>query len=197
MTPRARYVSLIAATKAEMIEQLHAMSDLGYSQFSYIYQLGHSFTALCLLEEEIIAAMLMCDRIRVRSVLGPEEKAWKAVLEKKTTLEDSTLGNLIKILKPHVLESDIRYLTFLKEKRDVFVHRFFRASYWPGEIEDWNAQVFIRRVLALGIIFSRGGDRIWGMFARNGLLQVHLSDDKFRVMTNPGALDELLVKKRP
>ena len=57
------------------------------------------------------------------------------MIDKRTKLQSSTLGNLISILAKHdIAPGDLHYLKWVKAKRDFFVHRFFHQGGWPGEL---------------------------------------------------------------
>lgn len=152
-------------------EFLKQRDDLDALRVHYCYQIGSTFTSLALMEDTIINAMLMCNQIQVSSVLGPDLQKWEKFLEKQKYLQDSTLGNLISLLSRHGINADdLRYLRWLKNKRDFFVHRLFHKGRWPGELTTDDAEPLRRRLLYLEKIFVRAQNRIWDVFARAGLL---------------------------
>src|SRR5438046_9408110 len=107
--------------------------DLDVLRMHYCYQLGSTFVHMGLMEEAIVHAMLMCDR--VRSLLGCDATRWAKLLDKKNALEGSTLGGLVVILSMHgVAHTDVTYLKWVTAKRNFFVHRFFHRGEWPGEL---------------------------------------------------------------
>jgi hypothetical protein len=93
------------------------------------------------------------------------------MIDKRTKLQSSTLGNLILILSKHgIAPGDLHYLNWVKEKRDFFVHRFFQQGCWPGELVDNEIDATCRKLLYLKVIFARAGDRIWRIFERSDLM---------------------------
>ena len=57
---------------------------------------------------------------------------------------------MIQILSRHsVLEADLRYLRWVKAKRDFFVHRFFTTHPWPGDMEIEDSDLIHHRLLYL------------------------------------------------
>jgi hypothetical protein len=140
----------------------------------YCYQIGSTFVHLGLMEDAIVQAMLMCDRVKVRSLLGRDAKSWEKLLDKKNALEGSTLGSLVAILSRHgVAHTDVAYLKWVTAKRNFFVHRYFRRGEWPGELGAEAINMACRRLLYLETIFNRAGQRIWRIFGRADLLMVH------------------------
>lgn len=102
------------------------MSDIDVARTRYCYQIGSTFTAVAYLEDSIINAMLVCDRVKVAGKLADDLPAWDRILAKQKHLQDSTLGSLISILSKHGLEeNDLSYLKWLKGRRDFFIHSFF------------------------------------------------------------------------
>lgn len=145
--------------------------DIDAERIHYCYQLGSTFTSLALMEDTIINAMLICDRISVAKVLQADAEKWKQFLEKRKQLQDSTLGTLISILAKHgIAADDLSYLRWVKNKRDFFVHRFFHEGHWPGELGRGQVEPLRRRLLYLERIFTRAGQRVWRIFARAGLM---------------------------
>jgi hypothetical protein len=87
------------------------------------------------MEDTIINAMLICNRISVAKVLQAAAEKWKKFLEKRKQLQGFTLGTLISMLAKHGIAAyDLSYLRWVKKKRDFFVHRFFHEGHWPGEL---------------------------------------------------------------
>ncbi len=152
-------------------EFISGCGDTDAERIHYCYQLGSTFTSLALMEDTIINAMLICDRISVAKVLQADAEKWKQFLEKRKQLQDSTLGTLISILAKHgIAADDLSYLRWVKNNRDFFVHRFFHDGHWPGELAQGQVEPLRRRLLYLERIFTRAGQRIWKVFDRAGLM---------------------------
>jgi hypothetical protein len=164
----AKRAALTADTVRRLIE---LRSDLDILRMHYCYQLGSTFVNLALMEDSVIEAMAMCNGIKVADLLGPDAPAWKRMQEKTDRLRGSTLGSLIGILAKHgVSQPDLRYLRWVKEKRDYFVHRLFNENHWPGELDAESITILCRRLLYLEAIFVRASRRIWKIFANADLL---------------------------
>jgi len=145
--------------------------DLDVLRFHYCYQIGSTFVNLSLMEDTIIRAMSICDRIKVANALGADMSAWRRLIDKTNKLQSSTLGNLIAILSKHgIAPGDLGYLKWVKAKRDFFVHRFFHQGDWPGELNDDEIDALCRKLLYLEIIFARASHRIWRIFGRANLM---------------------------
>lgn len=157
-------------SRDEMIAHLTAVSPDTYRKFHYCLNMGFTFVSMAALEDRIINLMTMCNAVRVKSVLEADTEAWQLLLEKRGALEQSTLGSLVKILAAHIAPSDLRYLQFIKTKRDDFVHRFFRHGEWPGDLDAKDCEWATRRLLAMNIIFGRAKERFVGILIRSGLL---------------------------
>jgi hypothetical protein len=128
----------------------------------------------------------MCDRIQVEKVLGTDVRKWDDITRRLGKLRDSTLGNLIKILSRHIIfEDDLRYLRWLKAKRDFFIHRFFHGGEWPGDLNSDDCDVMIRRLRYLEIVFNRASQRIWKVFARASLVLLSDLGEAGMLMMNP------------
>lgn len=137
----------------------------------YCYEIGSTFVALNIMEDAIVGAMVICDRIKLSKALGDDLGLWNEFNRKHSTLHSSTLGNLISILSKHEInQKDIAYLRWMKEKRDFFIHRFFRRGEWPGELQEHDCQAMIRRLRYLQIIFLRMSRNIFKIFARADLM---------------------------
>src|SRR3954470_12505633 len=142
-------------------------------RIQYCYQIGSTFVVLGLMESTVIDAMGVCDRIKVANVLGSDASKWEKLLDKRSKLQSSTLGSLVKILSQHdIKEADLRYLRWLKEKIDFFVHRLFRRGEWPGDLAADECKAMIRRLAYLEVIFHRATARIWGILVRAGLIDM-------------------------
>lgn len=146
-------------------------NDVNAERIHYCYQIGSTFVHLSLLEDSIINAMSICDRIKVSKLLGADTAGWE-LIQKRGQLQSSTLGNLISILSKHgVADADIAYLKWVKLKRDFFIHRFFNQGAWPGDLGPLGLQIQCRKLLFLEIIFARASNRIWKIFGRANLME--------------------------
>lgn len=179
---------LTASTVKDFMEP---RSDLEVIRIHYCYRIGSTFVNLALMEDAIINAMSMCDRIKVAGILGTDAPTWERMQQKNDKLKSSTLGSLIAILAKHsILDTDLAYLRWVKEKRDFFIHRFFHVHYWPGELHEELITIMCRRLLYLETTFSRASHRIWKIFRNAGLVTyVDLGKDGALLM-NPGLFDE-------
>jgi hypothetical protein len=177
---------------AEIVRQMMAArDDLETVRIHYCYQIGSTFVNLALMEDAIINAMSICDRIKVAGFLGPDAPAWERMLEKTDKLQSSTLGNLIAILSKHnVRPSDLDYLKWVKKKRDYFVHRFFCQGHWPGDLEEETLTILCRRLLYLEAIFSRASHRIWRIFGNAGLMAYVTLDQNGILMMQTEMFDD-------
>jgi hypothetical protein len=165
------------------------LDDENTFRFHYCYQLGSTFVLLNKMEDAIIHSMSMCDRVKVKTVLGADATAWERSFAKHTVLQNSTLGTLIAILSRHaILDSDLRYLRWLKEKRDIFVHRFFREGAWPGDLDAEECGVMVRRLRYLEIIYDRASAQVWKILARAKLIELEIFADGMLAI-NSGMFD--------
>lgn len=166
------------------------MSDIDVSRAQYCYQIGSTFLAAAYLEDAVVTAMLVCDRVKVAGKLGEDLPAWDSLLKKQKHLQESTLGSLISILSKHGLEeNDLKYLTWLKGRRDFFIHRFFRSGAWPGDLNEYGVEKFGRDLAALEIHFHRGSRRIMPMLGRAGLMELLVFPGEGTLAMNPDALE--------
>ena len=99
---------------------------------------------------------------------------------------------MIKILESHAIaEADLRYLKWIKDKRDYFIHRLFHEGAWPGELDAESCRLMARRLFAIQTWLSRGQRNIWAIFERAGFVELdRLSDGSFLTM-NLGIFDLL------
>jgi hypothetical protein len=132
----------------------------------------------------LINAMLMCDHIKLKEKLGDDAEKWELFLSRKNDLQGSTLGNLIKILEANEISAkDIRYLRWIKNKRDYFVHRLFHDGAWPGDLDEEKCQFMIRRLLAIQHWLHRAERNIWSIFERAKFVELqHFADGGILVM---------------
>jgi hypothetical protein len=165
---------------------LATRGDADVHRIHYCYQIGSTFVNLALMEDTIINAMSICDRIKVASVLGSDTSRWNRLMDKTKQLQSSTLGNLIAILSKHsISQSDLNYLRWVKQKRDYFVHRFFQRGDWPGDLNDEQIYHLCRTLLYLERIFIRASHRIWLIFGRANLMIYQDLGKDGALMINP------------
>jgi len=180
-----------------MISHLESIDSEDYARFFYCLNMGFTHLAINAFEDRIINMLSMCDQVKVKSLLGNDAEAWKLLLEKRDKLQSSTLGNLIKILNPHLANEDARYLDFLKKKRDEFVHRFFRNGEWPGDLGNNGCRWATRRLLAINIIFTRANERFLTILVKNKLLHrepMSRHGEAGFLYSNPNFLEKIFEK---
>jgi hypothetical protein len=179
-------------TKDQLHKIIDGMSDLDFVRLVYCQEMAGTYMSVGLFEDMLISAMHMCDRVKLKKILGEDTDEWAQSLAKKTQLRGSTLGSLIKILEGHsIAEDDLRYLKWIKDKRDYFVHRLFHEGAWPGELDAEGCRLMARRLSAIQIWLSRGQRNIWAIFERAGFVELsRLSDGSFLAM-NMGVFDLL------
>jgi len=158
---------------ATLRRQIKHLSDLDLMRTRYCYQIGSTFVACALLEDAVITSMLICDRVKIANVLQEDAPRWEQMLAKHKYLQDSTLGSLISLLAKHsITPADLKYLRWLKSKRDFFIHRFFHTGPWPGDLDERQIDHVCRTLGALEILFRRGSGRMVHILARAGLMRV-------------------------
>jgi hypothetical protein len=177
-------------TKVQLHRIIDGMSDLDFARFVYCQEMAGTYLAVGLFEDMLISAMHMCDRVKLKKLLGDDTDRWAQSLAKKNQLRGSTLGSLIKILEGHAIAADdLRYLKWIKDKRDYFVHRLFHDGAWPGELDAESCHIMARRLSAIQIWLSRAQRNIWAIFERAGFVELdRLSDGSFVAM-NMGTFD--------
>lgn len=160
-------------SREALADQIRGMSENDFARFIYCQHMIATFMSVNKLEHMIIEAMLMCDRITVKNVIKKDLKAWERLLTKRAHLLNSTLGTLVKILDDNGIDpGDIAYLKWIKEKRDKFVHRWFNAGAWPGDLNAPACRFHTRRLAAIQIWLSRAEIRIWYILQKAGLVHV-------------------------
>ena len=179
-------------TKDQLRNIVDGMSDLDFARLVYCQEMAGTYMAVGLFEDMLISAMHMCDGVKLKKILGNDTDRWTQSLAKKAQLQGSTLGSLIKILEGHAIaEADLRYLKWIKDKRDYFVHRLFHEGAWPGELDAESCRLMARRLFAIQTWLSRGQRNIWAIFERAGFVELgRLPDGTFLAM-NMGVLDLL------
>ncbi|MGH0328228.1 hypothetical protein [Sinorhizobium meliloti] len=177
-------------TPPTLRRQIARLSDLDLVRTRYCYQIGSTFVACALLEDSVISSMLICDRVKVTSTLRDDAPRWEQIVLKQKHLQDSTLGSLISILAKHdITSADLRYLRWLKSKRDFFIHRFFQTGTWPGDLSEEQVDSVCRKLGALEIIFRRGAERIIHVLGRTGLMKVESLSAGYLAI-NPDSFEE-------
>jgi hypothetical protein len=177
-------------SKAQLREIIDGMSDVDVARFLYCQEMAGTYLAVGKFEDMLISAMLMCDRVKLKKVLGTDTDRWAQSLAKKALLQGSTLGSLIKILERHdVVEGDICYLKWIKDKRDYFIHRLFHDGAWPGDLDEEGCRLMSRRLLAIQLWLSRAEKNIWSIFERAGLVELNRLEDGSLLATNWGIYD--------
>jgi len=155
----------------------------------YCYQLGSTFVSLGLMETRIIAAMMMCNRIKLAKIIYDDVSFWDSITARHAQLQSSTLGSLLTILSKHnIAKSDLKYLRWVVSKRNFFVHRFFETEAWPGDLSEDGVRVMSRRLLYLEYIFRRAETRIYRIFERVELVEVMDLGEDGSLAMNLGAL---------
>ncbi len=176
-------------SKAQHLALLEGMSDLEFARFRYCQEMAGTYLAIGKLEDMLISAMHMCDRVKLKKALGADLDRWSQSLEKKARLQSSTLGSLIKILEAHpVASNDIAYLRWVKGKRDYFIHRLFHEGAWPGLLDVSACQAMTRRLLAIQLLLARAERNIWSIFERADFVELQRFDEGTLVM-NAGMQD--------
>lgn len=177
-------------TKSELRKIIEGMSALDIARFLYCQEIAGAHLAVGKFEDMLIAAMHMCDRVKLEKALGSDKDRWEQSLSKRALLQGSTLGSLIKILERHgVQESDIACLKWIKEKRDYFVHRLFHDGAWPGDLDEEGCQTMRRRILAIQLWLSRAERNVWLIFERAGFVELDRLQDGGLLATNMGIYD--------
>ncbi len=168
------------------------MSDLDIARFLYCQEMAGAHLAVGKFESMLITAMHMCDRVKLQMKLGPDSDAWTRSVQKQAQLEGSTLGSLIKILERHNVDGDdIDYLTWVKDKRDYFVHRMFHEDVWPGDLDEDGCRVMRRRLIAIQLWLERGERNVWLIFERAGFLELDRLPDGGMLAMNIGIYDAI------
>jgi hypothetical protein len=179
-------------TKAQLRNLIDDMSELDVARLLYCQEMAGTYLAVAKFEDMLISAMHMSDRVKVKKLLGADADRWTLSLAKAELLRGSTLGSLIKILERHdVIEADIHYLKWIKEKRDYFTHRFFHDGAWPGNLDEESCRLMSRRLLAIQIWLSRAERNIWLIFERAGFVVLNRFDNGNLLAMNLG-ISELL-----
>ncbi|MGJ0452663.1 MAG: hypothetical protein ACR65T_05455 [Methylocystis sp.] len=177
-------------TPPTLRRQIARLADLDLVRTRYCYQIGSTFVACALLEDSVISSMLICDRVKVTSILRDDAPRWEQIVLKQKHLQDSTLGSLISLLAKHSITSaDLNYLRWLKSKRDFFIHRFFHTGAWPGDLSEEQVDNVCRTLGALEIVFRRGAERMIHVLERAGLMKVEALSGGYLAI-NPDMFEE-------
>ncbi len=176
--------------KAQLVQILDSMDDRDYARFRYVQEMGGTYLAVAHFEDLLIGVMHMCDRVKVRRALGEDAERWEAFLGKRATLQASTLGSLISILEKHAIApDDLRYLKWVKGRRDHFIHRWFHEYGWPGEHGAEDCRLLTRQLLAIQLWLQRAEHNVPAILERAGLMAVTRFEDGV-LMTNLDLLDQ-------
>lgn len=176
-------------TKAQLLSIIDEMSDEDFARYRYVEELGATYLAVTHFEDMLINAMNLCDRVKVRHALGDDADRWEVFKGKRAALRSSTLGSLIRILDGHAIApDDMRYLRWIKGKRDHFIHRWFYEGSWPGELDTLACHAMIRQLLAIQLWLQRAERNVWSIFERADFVEVTRLEDGILVM-NKGLLD--------
>ena len=160
-------------SKKEFAEFIEGLADVQFARLVYCECISTTFIKVHLFEHAITNAMLLCDQVAVSSVLGKDAKTWERVQARYRNLQASTLGSLIKLLERHGFDPiDIRYLKWLKNKRDAFIHRLFHTGAWPGDLNQEDCERLCRKLQATQVWLDRGTVRIWRIFEKAGLVRI-------------------------
>jgi hypothetical protein len=112
-------------------------------------------------------------------------------LRKHKHLQESTLGALITILSKHgIVEADLNYLKWLKSKRDFFIHRYFQAGVWPGDLQEDQIDRACRTLAALDVVFQRGAHRMMSILGRAGLMKLEIIPGGGILAFNPDLFED-------
>jgi len=161
-------------TAQEMRATFGQCSDIEIFRIHYCYEIGSTLVCMALMEDAIIEAMAVCEKIVVQRKLGSDSEKWQEMLEKRSHLKESTLGNLLRILSRHGVSSqDLNYLNWVKSKRDYFVHEFVHRGAWPGDLGSEAINALCRQLRFLQLVFQRANQRIWKIFGQASLLVYH------------------------
>jgi hypothetical protein len=176
-------------TKAQMLSIIEAMSEEDFARFRYVQEMAGTYLSVAHFEDMLIDAMNMCDRVKVRHALGDDADRWEAFKGKRTALQGSTLGSLISILDRHAVSADdLRYLKWIKGKRDHFIHRWFHEGAWPGDMDSEACEAFTRQLLAVQLWLQRAERNVLVIFERADLIELTRFEEGF-LMMNKDVLD--------
>lgn len=179
-------------SKEQLLEIVGDMSEDDVARFLYCQEMAGTYLAVGKFEDMLISAMQMCDRLKVQHRLGADADRWERFVAKRAMLQGSTLGSLIKVLEKHgIATDDIRYLKWIKDKRDYFVHRLFHEGAWPGDLDGEDCRFMSRRLLSIQLWLSRAERRIWIIFERAGLLTLDRLEDGGFLAANSDLADLL------
>jgi hypothetical protein len=176
-------------TKDQLIAIIQAMSDDEFARYRYVQEMAGTYLAVAHFEDMLIGAMNMCDRVKVRHALGDDADRWEAFKGKRAALQGSTLGSLVSILERHaVAHDDLRYLKWIKGKRDHFVHRWFHEGAWPGDMDEDDARALTRRLLATQLWLGRAERNVLAIFERADFIELTRFEEGVLMMSK-GVLD--------
>lgn len=179
-------------TKTQLLKIIGRMSAIDFARYRYCQEMAGAYIAVGKFEDVLVSAMHMCDRVKLAKVLGPDKSRWEQSLAKRSLLQGSTLGSLIRILERQGLsEADVGYLRWIKNKRDYFVHRLFHDGAWPGDMNKDACVLMTRRLLAIQLWLARAERHLWSIFERAGFVELDRMEDGSFLATNMGIYDLL------
>ncbi len=159
-------------TKSEIAREISDMDEVEFARFMYCQKMVSTYIGIAVFESNVISAMVICDKIRVKSILGNDAKIWDNITKQKV-FQSSTLGTLIKILQKNgISKKNIDYLNWVKHKRDYFVHRLFQEGAWPAKLSADDCKLITRRLVAIQWWLYRATARIWFIFEEEGLVLI-------------------------
>lgn len=160
-------------TKAQLVSIVEEMPDEDFARYRYVQEMGATYLAVAHFEDMLIATMNVCDRVKVRNALGDDAERWEVFKGKRTVLQSSTLGSLIRILERHAIApNDLRYLGWIKKKRDRFIHRWFHDGGWPGDMDASACHAMTRQLLAIQLWLQRAERNVLTIFERADLVEL-------------------------
>ena len=74
------------------LDLIRGMSDEDMARFRYCQEMAGAYLAVGKLEDMLISAMHMCDRIRLKKALGADTDRWAQSLAKRALLQGSHRG---------------------------------------------------------------------------------------------------------
>ena len=167
----------LTPTPEQFSQEILSASEVEFNRIYYCFYFGNVYVQLCLLEQTIMDALLICNKFDdVLTISGEDAQEF---IRKQRILHASTLGSLLRYMeKAGVSERGLSYLRYLKERRDLFVHNFFHSHAWPGDLHPVDAEWHVRRLRFLELTFARGVNRIWKILSDSGLfVRVDLGAD--------------------
>lgn len=168
---------------------VNAQDEISTERIIYCYQIGSTFVCLSSMEQNLIHAITMCDKIKLKNK-DPNMSMARLLLSKREHTLNSTMGNIIRLLQHNgISEKNLNYLRWLKRKRDFFIHRFFEKCPWPGELNAKQIEIQCRRLRYLEKIFLRGSERLWKILVEEKFLYCEDLGENGSLLFNPEFLN--------